>query len=286
MLNMEPTRVWVTTSGASVPTVYHESPRCQSIRGSSGSTRGRALRGLDGSRRCTQCWPTLDGFDLVAHDTERDGDSDFEVVFVRRVLERVRGLAPQDVVPQKKLKLNDGTSVRVDFYLERAGRGALVVELDGYEKTPDAPPREVHRRDKAKRRRIEQDLKLEVVDFANIDLSDPHLVVRDMEARLSLEVTVRQPVLAQEQDAGTEGHGSRRRLLIVGAALVCLVAAVLAVWLFWGRERALVTPLKGGTCPAEAPIKGNVNEAGEKIFHEPGWRYYEVYPGRGVLLHG
>ena len=35
-------------------------------------------------------------------------------------------------------------------------------------------------------------------------------------------------------------------------------------------------PRTDGSCPDKAQIKGNVNEAGEHIFHEPGWRYYDA----------
>jgi hypothetical protein len=34
-------------------------------------------------------------------------------------------------------------------------------------------------------------------------------------------------------------------------------------------------PLAGGSCPAAFPIKGNVNEAGERIAHSPGQQFYE-----------
>lgn len=34
------------------------------------------------------------------------------------------------------------------------------------------------------------------------------------------------------------------------------------------------TTPSGSHCPGGHPVKGNVNDSGERIFHEPGWRYY------------
>jgi hypothetical protein len=31
----------------------------------------------------------------------------------------------------------------------------------------------------------------------------------------------------------------------------------------------------GQECPADFPVKGNVNDEGERIHYEPGWRFYD-----------
>ena len=37
----------------------------------------------------------------------------------------------------------------------------------------------------------------------------------------------------------------------------------------------------GKNCPNDFPVKGNVSEDGERIYHEPGWRYYQAtYPDK------
>lgn len=32
---------------------------------------------------------------------------------------------------------------------------------------------------------------------------------------------------------------------------------------------------QGNTCPPGFPVKGNINERGERIYHKPVWRYYD-----------
>ncbi|QIG42065.1 hypothetical protein G5V58_04115 [Nocardioides anomalus] len=35
----------------------------------------------------------------------------------------------------------------------------------------------------------------------------------------------------------------------------------------------------GRNCPSDFPVKGNVSQAGERIYHLPGWQYYDAtYP--------
>jgi hypothetical protein len=58
-----------------------------------------------------------------------------------------------------------------------------------------------------------------------------------------------------------------------GLAALALVAGVF--WVLGQQEdpEGSSSP-QGQTCPGDAPVKGNINDAGEKIYHEPGWRYY------------
>ena len=65
-------------------------------------------------------------------------------------------------------------------------------------------------------------------------------------------------------------------------ALCGIAAAIVAAALTWmvvngtGEESAdqSGTPPTNGECSSNAPVKGNVSESGEKIFHEPGWEFY------------
>ena len=186
---MNGTRVFVTSRSVDQASFrgvnYHSHVRCPGLQGA-GGVRPRELKTLQGAVRCALCWPELRDWDLVAHDTERDGDSEYEARFVREVLSRVRGLEPHDVTPQKEVRLGDGHTLRIDFFVDRNDLQPLAIELDGYNKTgdvEDAPA--VARADKAKRRQLEQQLNYEVVEFSNKDLADPHVAIRDIETRMA-----------------------------------------------------------------------------------------------------
>ena len=204
---MNETRVYVTGRSAdqasSRAVNYHSHVHCPGLKGA-GSIRPRDLNTLKGAERCALCWSELRGWDLVAHDAERDGDSEYEARFVREVLSRIRGLEPQDVTPQKKVQLDDGSILRVDFFVHRSNHSPLVIELDGYNKTgrvEDAPA--VARDDKTKRRQLEQQRHYEVVPFSNKDLADPHVAIRDIETRMA-----RNPVVAASVPAPDESRAS------------------------------------------------------------------------------
>ena len=199
---MDETRVFVSANSAAEPQNYHSSVRCAGL-SRAARIKPRALTTLAGGARCSLCWSDLRGWELVAHDTERDGDSPFEVEFVRQVLSRVRNLEPHDVSPQGSVKLDDGSTLRIDFVLHRSGLPPLAIELDGYNKTgriEDAAS--VARDDKAKRRQLEQQRNYEVVAFANKDLSDPHAAIRDIEARMERRER-RVPVVAETVPPGS-----------------------------------------------------------------------------------
>lgn len=86
------------------------------------------------------------------------------------------------------------------------------------------------------------------------------------------------PAPAAHATAQPESRGSSRRFTyVVAAGLIGCAVAALAIFLAGQREPAEspAAPV-GQDCPSSAPIKGNSTESGEKIFHEPGWRYYEA----------
>lgn len=267
------TRVWIvpdrSRSSYDAPSVYHRDPTCPSLQRSSGGTfalKKVELRSVRGRRRCTRCWQDLEPWDLLAQDTEREGDSAAEVDFVRQVLSRATPLRAADVEVQKTLKLSDGTEVRPDFVIHRDGRQVLAIELDGYDKSPIKQPIEVHRDDAAKRRHIEQELGLPVITFTNIDLATPDAAIRDMQSRLAS--------LSYQDDVSPGRRWRRTAAVVLGALALGLVA--------WWSVDALrdpggqVEPSSDGSCPAEAPVKGNDNVDGELIYHRPDWRYYDA----------
>jgi hypothetical protein len=284
------TRVYITGRSAdqasSRAVNYHSHVHCAGLKGA-GSIRPRDLNTLKAAQRCTLCWPELRGWDLVAHDTERDGDSEYEARFVREVLSRVRGLEPHDVTPQREVRLSDGRSLRIDFFVDRRDLRPLAIELDGYNKTgrvEDAPA--VARADKAKRRQLEQQLGYEVVEFAVQDLSDPHVAIRDIETRIASKPIVAASAPEPDERARREQNGAlgdtppgqRSKRVPVLVALTTLGVVVVAAFAFraMNDDASSRTPASDGSCPGEANIKGNVSMSGERIFHEPGWRYYDA----------
>lgn len=287
---MNETRVYVTGRSAdqasSRAVNYHSHVHCPGLKGA-GSIRPRDLNTLKGAERCALCWSELRGWDLVAHDAERDGDSEYEARFVREVLSRIRGLEPQDVTPQKKVQLDDGSILRVDFFVHRSNHSPLVIELDGYNKTgrvEDAPA--VARDDKTKRRQLEQQRHYEVVPFSNKDLADPHVAIRDIETRMARNPVVATSVPAPDERARREQNGAlghtppdqrfkRGPILVALATLGIAVVAAFALSAM-NDDGSPSTPAEDGSCPGEASIKGNVSISGERIFHEPGWRYYDA----------
>ncbi|GGJ24670.1 sunset domain-containing protein [Deinococcus roseus] len=59
--------------------------------------------------------------------------------------------------------------------------------------------------------------------------------------------------------------------------LICLLLGVLSQTVVAQG----VLPLSRTTCPASHPIKGNLSNRGEKIYHLPGGAYYKrTYPER------
>ncbi|MGF9755061.1 hypothetical protein AAII07_07650 [Microvirga sp. 0TCS3.31] len=270
--SMESSRVYVTTGSSEV---YHSSLSCRHARMANSSVKPRELRGLR-LRRCTHCWEHLQGFDLLAHEVERLGDSTYEVDFVARVLRDVRGLRAHDVTAQKEFTLSDGRVRRVDFFVDRGDRAGLVIELDGYDKSRELSPAAVHQQDKAKRRELEAQFEIEVVDFANLDLADPAPAISDIERRLR---SVSRSTTKGDSPAGARSEQQRRErrwLVAAAASLAVLVGSAVIVWQLLGAasDDDVVEPVGDGNCPTSAPIKGNVSAGGEKIFHAPGWEYY------------
>ncbi|SFI99243.1 hypothetical protein SAMN05216561_1164 [Nocardioides psychrotolerans] len=60
---------------------------------------------------------------------------------------------------------------------------------------------------------------------------------------------------------------------VVGAAV--LIVAV-GLWAVFKTDRGQEPQNPSGSeCPSSAPVKGNLSGGGDKIFHEPGWTYYD-----------
>lgn len=67
---------------------------------------------------------------------------------------------------------------------------------------------------------------------------------------------------------------------VVGATASAVITSDRVEGLFGGKgaDAAEVEAVKpdGRNCPLDARVKGNIADSGERIFHEPGWRYYSA----------
>ena len=117
-----------------------------------------------------------------------------------------------------------------------------------------------------------------------LDVGQPR-AIRDLESRLNAREHRSFPArdlastsIEDATPAATAPGGRLRRRWVLLAAAALLVtatsAAVLVIVLHDGSASQATT--SEGNCPAWAQIKGNVSESGERIFHEPGWRYYDA----------
>jgi len=273
---------------------YHASAVCPSFADSE-ARRGRPVRGRQVELRgvqlepCSICWPETPNWDpwtQLAHRVERTGDSPYEVEFVQRVLRQVPGLRASDVQPQRKAISRSGRTYFIDFVIEPHGGRQVAVEIDGYRKTLEKSEDTIRRETESKR------ADLVATGWKVINFSDTQVMSRTAEcidqlrAELSDAVSPRPdlPVAAPHPGAGSgqlppavqmSTTRPRRTGLLTLLVVAVLIAGSLLVWKLTSAGTAGLSPLPDGVCPTEAPIKGNVSQSGERIFHEPGWRYYE-----------
>ena len=229
-------------------------------------------------------------------------ESFWEQAFARRVLASTPGISSDDVEPQGYISVGTET-YKVDFSVPKAG---LVIEVDGYAK--DGVPltaSDVERRNR--RDAALQTRGLTVLHFSNAQVQQEPLACRaQIAAAVAAKVAqvptdIAQPVPQTgdtDPSSGDEASASTRRSpiwLLIGlaaAAVVVVVGVILAVNSGSSDSPAASTvvapstipvptnessapPLPGGACPAEYPIKGNINKAGDRIAHSPGQQYYE-----------
>lgn len=270
------TNVWVTSSRVGK---YHRDRDCESLRFAS-PLLGELSSTRPNETACLLCWegaPERSSWELVAHETERDGDSPYEAQFVRTVLSKVPGLQPHMVEPQVSVIGASGKQYRVDFMVHLTDGTRMAVELDGYNKTPDRDPSAIHAASARRKRDLEAVLG-RVVAFTNDDLRSPHGAVRELEAlvaaaprRVSESVGPSAGPSLRAEAAASEPSTPRRAARWVWLAFLLVVVVIAAsMWRHAAQEG--VGPRSDGSCPASAPIKGN---AESKIYHLPGSQFYD-----------
>jgi very-short-patch-repair endonuclease len=277
-------------------------------------THSAELVGLDQVPRrspCSRCWPTRSEWDdwkRLEHRTVQEGDSNYEYEFLHRVLKAVKGVEPYFVRFQHEVTGSAGRNFRVDFALLPPGRDRIAIEIDGFDKTSAGNVATKEHQDSDSSRRAELEIAgWRVLSFTNRQVQvDPGECRRKIENMLlgSTESawdrsatmswgtgtgeqtgTLTFPAVTGTGVAEAAGAPQRRSRLIGLTAAVAVVLVVFGVvgglWLASddsvdasGASGPTNAEPNGANCPADFPVKGNVNDSGERIFHEPGWQYY------------
>jgi very-short-patch-repair endonuclease len=200
-------------------------------------------------------------------------------MFVASVLRRVPGLEPSRVSLQRKVHGASGDVYFIDFVIEPVGGHRVLVEIDGTDKSPGAIGVDAVQRIVERKRADLIEAGYRVLNFSNEKVATrAQECLTELRAELSEAVPARRrstesvPSESLQVDPDPTGKRSSRRLWI-GAGALASVAVVAAIAV-WPSGEPGVEP-RGTSCPASSPIKGNLSQSGEKIFHEPGWRYFE-----------
>lgn len=225
----------------------------------------------------------------------------YEREFVRSVLPRVVGLAPTSVHPQRSVTAN-GQGYSVDFAIEEPDV-RIAIEIDGFNKSGAGPPTsEEHNRTTERHSAIEV-AGWHVIRFTN------HRVRRDPDGCAKQLST-----LLQDRRRAAAGHAEERRradalvsatrrvqaasqphspppagrsrsgvwlALLVAVVLLGVVMLAVSGGTTNNRSRSPADPSDlgghppvGNSCPQSAPLKGNVSQSGELIYHSPGGEFY------------
>lgn len=299
--------VWATDFGGR----YHESPDCTGIADGHAKAieRGKTptapqpyqLDELLEERDllpCMICWPSGPNWvwDRFEHDLMHVRDSEYESLFASQVLRHVAGVAPNRVTPQHTVVGRSGRTYRVDFAIlmpdARTNWQGIAIEVDGLNKT-DRSEMDVLRQTEASERQNDlANAGWTVLRFTNWQATNnPGSCIRDVEEALARAgnhtlsgdptlaelPTAPAPAPAPAQLAREKDPPSRRPFRVVAATGVIAVIFV-GFWLY----RTGSSPASGGvnpvgnTCPAAYPVEGNIASGGTRIYHMPGWRYYDA----------
>lgn len=239
-------------------------------------------------------------------------DSFWEQAFARRVLASTPGISADDVEPQCYITVGAET-YKVDFSLPKTGL-VLEVDgyaKDGAPLTPSDIERR-NRRDAAlqthgltvlhfSNAQVQQEPQACRAQIAGAvaarnagglrnATTTPWPATSESEAKAASNGAVPAP----DVPMGAKGQGTRTRtVVLIGLAAVAVligVGAIVAVNSGSSNDTATqpventeeaptgggsTASLAGGACPSGYPIKGNINDAGERIAHSPGQQFYE-----------
>jgi very-short-patch-repair endonuclease len=249
----------------------------------------------------------------LEHRIYRLADSPYEIDFFNNVIRKIPDLRPASVRVQEPFEFDELKQGRIDFAIVRDGM-RIAIEVDGLEKSPTGRPPDADAHDAATRRQnalIEQGWRVLRITNQQVRLKTDWC--REQVERCLLETTTtrsdarrygpshrRSPPaprahaadaagVADDPTRGNPGSTPDRAvhvrtqphhrvpwLIAIGClVLLGLVAATVLVMIDDGGAGPSSTPPTGRTCPAGFPVKGNESRSGERIFHEPGWRYFD-----------
>lgn len=238
----------------------------------------------EGIAPCLRCWPQEEGWlewkplELATehHSGAKDG-SKYELDFLLNVLLRVPGLEARHVRVQHEVRTRYGVRVP-DFVLDLPGHQPIAIEIDGENKTEKPQPG-------GRERSLKRDSELEgagyrVQHFTNRQVVSDVGWCIDQVTRLVAEARHRPQVAvpAKVDSPATRPQPVTQHKVSKAWALVFCVAAFLVIGLAawtWVAAQDREPAELGGPCDADHPIRGNVSASGEKIYHQPGWEYYD-----------
>ncbi len=300
-------QVWLTRAGSR----YHAKCSCPALADghAKAASEGRPNYAAQliplnhvppGVSPCSRCWPTRSEWDQwkqLEHQTIRSGDSNFEYEFLHRVLKHVNGLEPYCVRVQHEVTGSAGRNYRVDFAILPPGGKRIAIEIDGFNKTTAGNVATSEHQDRDSTRRSE----LAIAGWHVLSFTNRQVQTQSGECRRQIENALLADPTPHPNPAATvptalagppkptyipppaassspANQNSTGRILgwVVGLAAV----AVAALWILNNTlggtsSGSDSTSPNGGDCPSGYSVKGNVNDTGEKIYHEPGWRYYD-----------
>ncbi|HEY1133740.1 MAG TPA: hypothetical protein VGE77_04130 [Nocardioides sp.] len=271
-----------------------------------------ALRDVDESQQtpCGRCWHIQPGYDewtLWTHEVELSAESEYETAFARLVVPRL-GIRPADVSTQVDVR-TPSRAYRIDFVIRSSGTTVLI-EIDGRMKSPDRDVAGWQREVDAKRADLlahgHRVVNLSTTRVANAPdqcVTEVMAALKDAPKRPQIARTdaldPRRPAAVESVSRHSVAPSavsapptpSRGRLLVTGLVALGVILAAVIGWQTFsqvgpdaagsdvsttGEEVDEPGAPENGECPSHQPVKGNINAEGEKIFHEPGWRYYDA----------
>jgi len=291
------TQVWMTLRGCK----YHRTADCPGIIDGHQQAAARGLanypaRPLDlrhavsTAEQCLRCWRDAvhrDRWLSQALNTELNSDSTYELDFYNSVLRHVTGLDPDQVRVQHAATGASGNRYYLDFAILRPGLTSIAIEIDGFSKCKEANEAAEVRQGSMSAR--QNDLTAQGWTF--LRFTNRQVTTAPGSCRNDIETTLRgtsrrEPILGGDTTGAPLAHGTQSgtsryawvKWVVAAAVATPLILTALAFALGHGGEQAAsqsVSP-PGSGCPTSHPVKGNMTETGEQIYHLPGWRYYTV----------
>lgn len=210
-------------------------------------------------------------------------ETEYERVFADHVLRPLAELSAWTVESQKSVTIN-GRTYRPDFALTLSPL-RIAIEIDGKDKGPGSDDHDAWTR----RQTALVNAGWEVLRFTN------RQVMHEQEyCRRQIAVAVAR--LQERAQGGRRGTAPAQQVAptqprspvapppppqpaskapLWAAAGAAVAVAVVAVIVLSGGGDGSGTAPQGGSCAASEPVKGNISQSGEKIYHQPGDAFYE-----------